>query len=181
MATRRSKKAKGNVTALKANPGILNTLESEHEEISAIMNQILTSTDGEGRADNYRELRKQLLLHAQAEQQVFYARCEEIAETVELVREGLSEHEDMERLIETLDGLPVDAPAWLETVRELADIVEAHVEEEEGELFPICKDVMDRRELRDLDDAYDELKMDLETEIAEWEPGSFRPAPREIG
>ena len=33
----------------------------------------------------------------------------------------------------------------------------------------------------ELDDAYDELKMDLETEIAEWEPGSFRPAPREIG
>lgn len=172
-------KAKQAASAVSGKWGILNRLESEHSEVAALMDTVLdASSHVEAAQEHYPTIRKKLLVHTNAEAQVFYTACEDHDELADLIPTSRSEHDEIERTLETLDRTPYDAPAWLEEFETLQQIFEQHVEDEEENLFEQAKETFDASELRDLDDDYVDAKDVLEDEIEELPAG--RPEHRPI-
>jgi hemerythrin superfamily protein len=153
---------------LSGKAGILNTLEREHAEVSALMQKVLSSNDPATTAEeHYPAIRKKLVVHARAEQDVLYTACEKRAETASMISTSIGEHAELERLLGQLDRLPVDSQAWLEEFRRLEQTVRHHVEQEENLLFDRCQDAFDNQELRQLDKEYDDAKSLVENELTD--------------
>lgn len=169
MVTEKIKAAAHQVAAiLSGKAGILNTLEREHAEVSALMQKVLSSDDPATTAEeHYPTIRKNLLLHARAEQDVLYSACEKRAQTSSMIPTSVGEHAELERLLGQLDHLSVDSPAWLEEFRRLEQIVRHHVEQEENLLFERCQDAFENDELRQLDREYDDAKSLVEGKLTD--------------
>jgi hemerythrin superfamily protein len=169
MVTEKIKAAAHQVAAmLSGKAGILNTLEREHAEVSALMQKVLSSNDPISTAEeHYPAIRKKLLVHARAEQDVLYTACEKRAETASMISTSIGEHAQLERLIGQLDHLPVDSQAFLEEFRRLEQSVRHHVEQEENLLFDRCQEAFEGNELRDLDREYDDAKTLVEGRLTD--------------
>jgi hemerythrin superfamily protein len=169
MVTEKIKAAAHQVAAiLSGKAGILNTLEREHAEVSALMQKVLSADDPATTAEeHYPTIRKQLLLHARAEQDVLYSACEKRAQTSSMIPTSIGEHAELERLLGELDRMPVGSPAWLEEFRRLEQTVRHHVEQEENLLFERCQDAFESHELRELDREYDDAKTLVEGKLTE--------------
>lgn len=169
-----SEKIKGKMkqagAAMRGNAGILNTLMGEHAEVSSLIKKV--KGDVEAAREHYPTIRKELLAHAHAEQRVFYDACQKNPETASFIPDAKSDHRDIENLLADLDQMPLDAPAWMETLERLETIVTAHVEDEENELFAQCRESFDSAELRDLDDVYKQAKDEIANSISD-EPSPF--------
>lgn len=154
--------------ALGGDAGILNTLEGEHTEVSTLMNAVISSDSPVAAAEkHYPTIRKKLLLHTQAEQQVLYTACERYPETAEMIPDSRAEHQEIEEIIGELDSMAVDAPAWMERFEALQQTVTEHIEDEEAVLFERCKKHFQKDELRELDDQFESTKQDLAPIIGE--------------
>jgi len=88
------------------------------------------------------QLRAELLRHAEAEKQVFYRRLAAHPDAAAVVGESLEDHAEIERMLDDLVAMDPASPDWLDMVHELQDSVQAHVAEEEDELFPLARDVL---------------------------------------
>lgn len=77
----------------------------------------------------------ELLTHFQAEEQFLFPVLRELQGAKPIIDELLGEHEHMRALI---DELRIREPGSLaSTLKEFADMLEAHIRKEERELFPI--------------------------------------------
>lgn len=154
--------AKQAMSKLSGDAGILNTLAKEHGEVSGLMMRIEATKDDADGADTRRDLFEkvvvELLSHAHAEERHLYAALERYPESQSKMKDARSEHSEMERLIGTLDGIPYSSPEWMTTFKELKDLVQHHVDEEESDVFEIAKDVMSKDELQALDERFLEDK-----------------------
>ena len=169
MVTEKIKAAAHQVAAiLSGKAGILNTLEREHAEVSALMQKVLSASDTAATAEeHYPTIRKKLLMHARAEQDVLYSACEKRAETASMITTAIGEHAELERVLSELDHLPVDSQQWMEEFRRLEQSVRHHVEQEENLLFERCQEAFDNSELRELDREYGEAKTLAESRITD--------------
>lgn len=167
MVTEKIKAAAHQVAAvLSGKAGILNTLEGEHAEVSALMQKVLSANNPTSSAEkHYPTIRRQLLMHARAEQEVLYKACEKRAETSTMISSSIGEHAEVERLLGELDRIPVDSRAWMEEFRRLEQNVRNHVEQEENLLFERCQDAFENDELRELDREYDDAKKRAEARL----------------
>ena len=77
----------------------------------------------------------QAILHAAAEEQIFYPALRDVLSDGTLVDDALEEHADATEVIEDiLAGDPTE-PRYDELVMTLRDLIADHVREEEAELF----------------------------------------------
>jgi hemerythrin superfamily protein len=169
MVTEKIKAAAQQAAAvLSGKAGILNTLEREHAEVSALMEKVLSASNpADSAEEHYPTIRKKLLLHARAEEDVLYAACEKRPETATMITNARDEHHEMERIFGELDRIPMDSQAWIEELRRLQQTVKHHVEQEENVLFARCQDAFENSELRDLDDEYKDAKTLVEGKITD--------------
>ena len=73
--------------------------------------------------------------HFKAEEDVLFPAMRDFAGASPLLSELLSEHRELERLAEQLDGS--DVAALKDALGKFADLLEAHIRKEERELFPL--------------------------------------------
>lgn len=133
-------------------------LEKEHDEVSMLLEQVRNSDSPESVRELFIRLRRELLSHLDAEEEVFYARLERIDSARSEVREGLQEHEQLEWLLEQLDGVSLGGDDWESILEDLKDSFDMHVEEEEDEIFPMAQKLIDEEEAQELGQRYQNEK-----------------------
>jgi hemerythrin superfamily protein len=148
--------------ALTGKVGVLATLEGEHTEVASMMDDVLDTKSVEKQRELYHEIRKNLLLHTQGEEQGLYAECRAHESTRNLAEKAIQDHMEVKRIISTLDSMTVGSPDWLQKFAALQSSVKTHVEFEEERLFPTVKDVLGVDALRDLDGRYKALRKQVE-------------------
>ena len=87
----------------------------------------------------FAQLREELELHAHAEERVWYPALREAEGTQELVEEALDDHELVQDLLDELAASRMDDEAWIEKLEVLDEHVEDHIEEEEGDIFDVAR------------------------------------------
>jgi hemerythrin-like domain-containing protein len=117
----------------------LELLKEDHQELINLIGE-LEAADDETEAsprdtENFNRLNAAIKLHIRMEEEVFYPAMEELEETRELMREAFKEHQMVDHLLAQLSTMSPGDEEFQDTLSELRDIVERHIEEEEGELF----------------------------------------------
>lgn len=80
-------------------------------------------------------LRLELAAHAAAEERALYVPMLMSDAGLDASRHALSEHHDIDELVEDLQGLALDGDAWQEKAKALSHKVRHHLQEEEKKFF----------------------------------------------
>jgi hemerythrin superfamily protein len=106
-----------------------------------------------------------LAVHATIEEKLFYPATKD-ARTEELLLEAVEEHLGAKRVIADLLQTDADDPHFDARVKVLKELIEHHVSEEERELFPKVKKVLDAHELDALGDQLEDMTEELQAQRA---------------
>ena len=134
-------------------------LKKDHQTVAGIFDE-LEAGDAAARRQTFPRLKRELDLHAHVEETIFYPALKERPETRELMPEAYAEHNEVKLMLaeleEQLDAAGEDE--WLEQLTELRENVEHHVEEEEGEMFPLAQKALGREQVEQLGARMQEAK-----------------------
>ncbi len=136
------------------------SLKSDHERVAGIMEKIDATTERalKTREELFAQLKGELDLHAEIEEQIFYPAIEEAEETREITLEAYEEHNLVKQLLAELEAEPKDDEKWTAKFTVLKENVEHHVEEEEGEMFKKARKVLSQDEAEELGAQLEEAK-----------------------
>jgi hemerythrin superfamily protein len=89
----------------------------------------------------FRQLRTQLVLHAEAEEEIVYpvVRALNGFNSGVDVDEAYREHDEMKVLLDQLESLDPNSSHYEQQIQELTRKVEHHIDEEESMVFPLLK------------------------------------------
>jgi hemerythrin superfamily protein len=134
--------------------GIFRTLKREHGEVSVLMMRIATDRDGSARAELFPVVVRELLAHAQAEDAEFYTVLADHESTRALVMQLEADHERIEMMLGELAGMPMSSSGWLVRFRDLQRAVQEHVDQEENQVFPRARHIINSELAEEIDHRY---------------------------
>jgi len=154
--------SKKKTTSKKAPSDAIALLKQDHEKVRGLLGQ-LENASGARRDKLLGQVEHELKIHTQIEEEIFYPAYRDAARSKEdkkLYFEAVEEHHVVDLVIpDTHEG---QTPEELKAkAKVLKDIVEHHAEEEEKEMFPRARKVMDKEELRSLGEMMARRKEDL--------------------
>ena len=134
---------------------IFEALRADHEIQRELIKKLVdTSGDTEHRKNLFESLKKELAIHADAEERHFYIPLIESDLTQEKARHSIAEHHEMDELVEKLEETDMSSSAWLTYMKKLAHKVEHHLDEEEQEVFQMAGKALTQKEKDNLADTY---------------------------
>ena len=125
------------------NQDIFAALIANHEVQRDMCDRLEKETDLAKRKEIFAELKLELHAHAAAEERHLYMPVMQHDEGLDLSRHAITEHHEMDEMIETLEDGRVSAETWNETCAKLIDKVRHHLKEEENEFFGQAKKILD--------------------------------------
>ncbi len=131
---------------------VFELLKQDHEKVSGIFEKLDKTTERgvKTREELFAQLKTELDIHAQIEEQIFYPAIKEQKETHDITLEAFEEHAVVKRLLKELDALSKDDEKWGAKLTVLKENVEHHVEEEEGEMFKDARKVLSEEQIEAL-------------------------------
>jgi hemerythrin superfamily protein len=126
----------------------IDMLKQQHREVENMFKEFESLGDNavKGKQRVFSEIADALAVHATIEEQHFYPAVKAKA-TEDVLLEALEEHLGIKRVIADLLKLDANDETFDAKVKVLKEQVEHHVEEEESELFPKVKKILDNAEL----------------------------------
>lgn len=134
---------------------IFEALRESHERQRAYADALVqTSGDTPERVEAYKQLKSELQAHETAEERHFYIPLMEFDNGVDLSRHAISEHHEMDEMMEELDKTEMSSPAWLATAKKLSEKVHHHLKEEEQKFFQMAGKLLDEKQKEQLAGQY---------------------------
>jgi hemerythrin superfamily protein len=145
---------------------ILETLQTDHRQVRELLKTILSTADAKKRSDLFKQFRTELTAHSRAEEKVLYRGMEKSEEGKDDALEGAVEHEVVDRLMEDLSrSRSIGSDKWTARCTVLQELLEHHIDEEEGEFFKIARKIFDRETLAKMETAFTTEKTKLASVI----------------
>jgi hypothetical protein len=136
--------------------------ESHDRQRSYAKRLVETSGDTPERVEAYKQLKAELQAHETAEERHFYIPLMAFDNGVDLSRHAISEHHEMDEMMEELDETEMSSPAWLATAKKLSDKVHHHLREEEQKFFQMAGKLLNEKQKVQLAGEYEkEFKAQL--------------------
>lgn len=110
--------------------------------------------DPDERHAAFDQLRTEMAAHETAEERAFYVPLIEHDETVDPARHGISEHHEMDEMVEDLEKTEEGSAEYLEALGKLVHKVHHHLDEEEQKFFPQARKVLPREQQQELGKLY---------------------------
>lgn len=122
---------------------LFEVIHSEHQKVLGGLMDLITAGTQAKRDAILPACVAHLLAHMSAEEAIFYPVLAEDADDQEPVWQALEEHRAGRCLLADLQALSTADPRFRARVKVLHDLMERHVREEEGELFPLAQEIID--------------------------------------
>lgn len=145
---------------------ILSLIETDHNEIRQLFEEI-QSAKGKKAQTCFEKIYRELTLHAQAEELVFYPAMREFKETEKYIEEAESEHNSAKILLEQMKSLKPGDSEFQTKLEHLIESVSHHLEEEEGEIFEAVRRCMNAEQLQELSGEFETAKSHSEADVEE--------------
>lgn len=148
-------------------------LTSQHREVEALADEFLNlGTEAvERKRDIARQVITALSIHATVEEMAFYpAVADALPQMEQTVAEHREEHLRVKHLLQELHGMDPEDARFATTIVQLVGAVNAHVGEEETELFPAVRAGMRQEELAELGATMEQLADVAPTHPHPWAP-----------
>ncbi|MBK5553612.1 MULTISPECIES: hemerythrin domain-containing protein [unclassified Pseudomonas] len=135
---------------------IFEALRESHDRQRSYADALIqTSGDTPERTEAYKRLKSELQAHETAEERYFYIPLMEFDNGVDLSRHAISEHHEMDEMMETLDETQMSDPTWLVTAKKLSEKVHHHLKEEEQKFFQMAGKLLDEKQKESLAGQYE--------------------------
>jgi hemerythrin superfamily protein len=127
-------------------------LTADHREVKGLFDDYQELVDADASADERQALAERicamLTVHATIEEEIFYPAAREALDDEDLLDEAEVEHASAKDLIAQIEDMDADDDLYDAKVTVLGEYIDHHVQEEEGEMFPMCRESgMDLAEL----------------------------------
>jgi hypothetical protein len=134
---------------------IFEALRESHERQRGYADALIqTHGDSKDRVEAYKQLKAELQAHETAEERHFYIPLMAHDNGVDLSRHAISEHHEMDEMMEELDETEMSSPAWLATAKKLSEKVHHHLKEEEHKFFQLAGKLLDEKQKESLAGEY---------------------------
>jgi hemerythrin-like domain-containing protein len=143
-------------------PDAITLLKQDHDKVKELLSSMENAT-GARRAKLLGQIEQELKVHTQIEEEIFYPAYRDAArkkDDQKLYYEAMQEHHVVDLVLpeagegESNEELKAKAKV-------LKELVEHHIEEEQDEMFPRARKLLDREELRELGAQMQERKSEL--------------------
>ena len=140
---------------------IVDVIIAEHARLRSDFDNLdaLPDDDRQGRKNLWKDLKKDLLAHHDAEEDTLFAAL--VQTTADARNESLhavSEHGEHKKILEQMEDLSFDHDEWQAKLAELRHDVIHHLDEEEEDVLPIAREVLTKEKSRALAKAYSAAK-----------------------
>jgi hemerythrin-like domain-containing protein len=127
-------------------------LKEDHDRIKPLLTELKETTDRaeKTRSELYSRIKEELVVHEIIEEEIFYPTLKEHPKAKDIVLEGYEEHDAANRLLGELDGMEPTDELFGAKAKVMAEMIEHHIEEEEGDMFKKARQVFDADELEEL-------------------------------
>lgn len=126
-------------------------LTDDHAKVKKMFKEfkkLCKKNEKEGKEELVEQICKELTVHAQLEEEIFYPAAREAIDDDDLMNEAMVEHASAKDLIGQIQSMEASNPMYEATVSVLREYVNHHVKEEENEMFPEArKSKMDLEEI----------------------------------
>jgi hemerythrin superfamily protein len=136
------------VTQATTGKDVVDELTTDHREATALLDQILTTSDPQTRRDMADTVITELVRHSVAEEMYVYPEIEKtFPDGKKVVEHDIEEHKELERTMKELEGVNATDARFTELVSELRKQLHHHATDEEDEQFPRLRTYVSREKL----------------------------------
>jgi len=162
-------------------PNAITMLKSDHATVKRLLRELDETTE---RAVKQRErlcaeIEREIKIHAQLEEELFYptflAAAEKRGGDDDLFYEATEEHHVVDMVLPALKAANPKSKEFGAKAKVLKDLVEHHIREEETEMFAQSRQLLDDSQLRELGDQMAARK---ETLVAMWTNPLLKPVKK---
>lgn len=161
-------------------PNAIAMLKSDHATVKRLLREL---SDTSERAAKQRErlvaeIEREVKIHSQLEEELFYPTFKKAAEDTqaeELFYQSTEEHHVVDMVLPELKATSPKAPEFEAKCHVLRELIESHIREEEGEMFPQARNLLDDEQLRVLGEEMSKRK---ETLMTMWTNPLLKPVKK---
>lgn len=140
-------------------------LKSDHTQVKRLLKQLSKSQEDatEEREELLSRIESELKVHTQLEEEIFYPQFRDAAteSDTHLYFEAVEEHSLVDIVLPTMKQTDTSSEEFAAKAKVLLDLVEHHIEEEEGQMFPKAKRAMGATTLQELGEQMAQRKQQL--------------------
>jgi len=142
-------------------------LKDDHDALKKLLDEIKETTDRaeKTRGELFSRIKMELTVHEVIEEEIFYPALKEHPKAKEIVLEGYEEHHVVDEIMGELEGLDPTDESFGPKAKVMAENIEHHIEEEEGEMFKQARQVFDADELAELGERMAQRKETARQEL----------------
>ena len=129
----------------------ISLLKEDHIKAKKLMAELEKTTERgvKTRTELWEKLLKELTIHENIEEEIFYPALRDKPKAKDLVLEAMEEHHLVDDIVEQIKETPFDDEHWGAKFKVAKENVEHHIEEEETEMFKIARQVFSTEELEE--------------------------------
>lgn len=132
-------------------------LKADHAKVKDLFSKI--ESGGGFKEKILTQIEEELKLHMELEEKFLYPVLEKKeTEVKDKTLEGYEEHHVTKKVIKGLGKVSPSDERWKAKVTVLQELVEHHIEEEEGKLFKMAKKALDKNEIQQITDNIQQAK-----------------------
>lgn len=144
---------------------VIAVLENDHRKVIQMLSELESTGSEEKRAHLLDQIRKEIQIHTQLEEEIFYPAVQQVLRSKEerkLVHEAREEHNAVDMVLPRLRDPISDVEVFQARVKVVKDMVEHHIDQERNEMFPEARRRMSREQLRELGEQVEERRASLQ-------------------
>ena len=118
-------------------PDALRMLKDDHDKVKGLFEKFQNARrDDERKGEIAQTICKELTVHAQLEEEIFYPAVREAIDDDDVMNEAVVEHGSAKELIAEIEKMSPDEDMFDAKVKVLGEFVSHHIREEQNEMFP---------------------------------------------
>jgi hemerythrin-like domain-containing protein len=141
-------------------------LKDDHKKVKELLTKLEETTErgAKTREKLLREIETEVKVHTQIEEEIFYPAYHEAAkkkEDTKLFFEATEEHHVVDLVLPEIRDTDPASEEFGAKAKVLKELIEHHADEEEKQMFPKARKLLDAEELKELGARLERRKMEL--------------------
>jgi hemerythrin superfamily protein len=150
-------------TSDRADMTIGEILRMDHSKAKTLFTEIENANQPQKIQEYFGQLYKDLMAHAKAEEQVVYPAVRSYYDDTQ---DLYNEQSEQARLLDDIKSTSLSEPAFKDKVRQLKDMVNHHVNQEENNMLPKLRDHFNSEQQQQMASEFKSIKSKLQDQIA---------------
>jgi len=143
-------------------------LKKQHRQVEKLFKQCENAKQPRQRRQLMDQIVEMLKMHTKIEEEIFYPAVRELgtSKAEEMIDEAFEEHHVVDLVLAELPKVNPEDERFEAKITVLSELVEHHVEEEEGEMFPMAEKKLGTERVKELGQQMEQMAGDAQRRAA---------------